>query len=110
LEELDMFHKDTHKDFSSLLAVAIDRYGARFVSDMYNLEYDFDGAHLEGKNNLPVIVVSLPQKENRAYTVVGRMILFQMWQRQSSWCSCIIIYIGVSRVVRKRICYQKVYP
>lgn len=75
LEEQGMIHKDTHKDLSSLLAVAIDRYDTRifFVFDIYNLEYNFGEAHLPGKNNLPVIAVSLSQKGNSTYTMAGPM-------------------------------------
>jgi hypothetical protein len=38
---------------------------------MYNSKYNFSEAHLNGKNDLPVIVISLSHKEPRAYTAVG---------------------------------------
>jgi hypothetical protein len=69
LEEKDIICKDTRNDSSSFLAVAVDRYNTRvfFVFDINNLEYNFDEAHLEGKNDLPVVIVSLSQKGNHAY-------------------------------------------
>lgn len=61
LGEQGIISSNSHSDASLFTALAIDRYGSRilFVFDICNSAYNFDEAHLDGKNNLPVISMSL---------------------------------------------------
>jgi len=70
LKEEKMIHEDAANNSSSFRALAIDRYNTRIfvVFDIHNLKYNFEDAHLEGKNNLPVIAVSLSRERNHVFT------------------------------------------